>query len=517
MKENKKLIILFLFLVFILFQSPIFIIDSKSNQEMTFIISISRTFKNLNSKPSYFEFYFPESYIIANSQLNIQSYSSVVMFNPEPDNKNFEYDQFQNKILKFSYSNIYGFSVNIKIKGVLKLNNNNISYIPYPYDERDIPSSLYIFLENSTDSMIFDFANEMAKNKSNLLSILLSIKNYIDNNIKYSPFYIGRTPQKILTEKIANREELIDFYASILRTLGIPVRVCCGLSIPQKYEFNEENKKDLMEMYSCKGIVTYLEIWTKDYGWIFFDPFFSLITSLNNIIKFGHAQYVNQLHYIYFESKSLNISMKDDYNIEFSYNNPVSFFKIKKNIFDYFIIFQNNFYNNFEQTLLKNNENRIQNYYTGFDDIENKTLYYYGFDTKKEINLKDQAFLQNFYVEKDYKVKKLILNIPVINGKINVRLYKGSDINEKNLLYQTYIEKNTLGKNENRIIEIDLFDLKFQNGLYTIYIFVAEPTKDCIFSLDEAPNLPGFFPLIIVKDNISIKTNLVLPMVFKYD
>lgn len=260
MIDYKKLIILFLLIFFILFQSPIFIIDSKNSQETTFNISISRTFKNLNSKSSYFEFYFPESYIIANSQLNIQSYSSVVMFNPEPDNKNFEYDQFQNKILKFTYSNIYGFSVNIKIKGVLRLNNNNISYIPYPYEERDIPSSLYIFLENSTDSMIFDFANEMAKNKNNLLSILLSIKNYIDNNIKYSPFYIGRTPQKILTEKIANREELIDFYASILRILGIPVRVCCGLSIPQKYEFNEESKKDLMEMYICKGIVTYLEI-----------------------------------------------------------------------------------------------------------------------------------------------------------------------------------------------------------------------------------------------------------------
>ncbi len=516
MANQKKIIFICFLIFFFVFQSPIFILNSKSNFETNFSVLISRDFKNINAKQSSFEFYFPESYSIANSQLNLQSYSSNIIFNPEPDKKYFEYDQFQNKIVKFSYSNIYGFSINIKFSGNLKTNNDLISFIPYPYDEKDIPSSLYLYLENFSDPDMLDFATEIAKNKSNLLSILLSIKNYIDSNIKYTPFYSNRNVQKILSEKIANKEELIDFYASILRVLGIPVRVCCGISIPQKYEFNDD-KANKMNIYSCKGIVTYLEIWTKDYGWVFFDPFFSLFSSLNNIIKFGHAKYTSQLHYIYFESKSLNITVKDDYNVDLYKSDQIFFSKVYDNLYDYFFIFQSNFFNNFEENLQKNSEKIAEDHYSGFDNIEDKKLYYLGFDSKKEINLKEGAILQNFYIEKDYTFKDLILSSTVIEGKMEIRIYKGVDINEKNLIHQIKIDKSNIKQMEGGNIDINLPDLYLKKGLYTIYIFVAEPDKNNIFLTNEMPNLPGFLSMIIVKNNERIKTNLILPIIFKYE
>lgn len=516
MTNHKKIIFISFIFFFFIFQSPIFILNSKSGYETNFNVLVSRDFKNINAKPSDFEFYFPESYSIVNSQLNLQLYSSNIIFNPEPDKKFFEYDQFQNKILKFSYLNIYGFSVNLKFSGTLKANNEVISYIPYPYDEKDIPTSLYIYLDNVSDPNVIDFATEIAKNKSNLLSIILSIKNYIDGNIKYTPFYSNRNVQRILSEKIANREELIDFYASILRVLGIPVRVCCGISIPQKYEL-ADNKLTKMNIFSGKGVVTYLEIWTKDYGWVFFDPFFSLFSSLNNFIKFGHAKYINQLHYIYFQSKSLNITVKDDYNIELYKNDQISFTKIYDNLYSYFFIFQSNLFNNFEESLQKNFEKITKDYYTGYDDFENKRLYYIGFETKKEINLKDQSILQNFYIEKDYIFTNLILNSSIIDGSIEIKIYKGVDINEKNLIHQIKIDKNNVKQLEGGNIDINLPNLYLKKGIYVIYIFIAEPDKNTILLTNEMPNLPGFFPLIIIKNNERIKTNLILPITFKYE
>jgi len=184
------------------------VFDNTSNYESSFTINITRDFKNIGAKQSTFEFYFPENYFGPNSEFNIQPYSTNITFNPEPEEKYFEYDSFQNKILKFSYNNIYGFSVSLKFTGTLKSKNNNIVFIPFPYSEKEIKTADYIYLDSTSTSSILELAWQVSKNKSNLLSILFQIKQFIDTNIKYTPIYQNRTIDEIISDKISNKKKI---------------------------------------------------------------------------------------------------------------------------------------------------------------------------------------------------------------------------------------------------------------------------------------------------------------------
>lgn len=517
MRKNKIKVFILIISICSIFFSPIFILDTTNNSEANFSILISRNFKNLNTKQSSFEFYIPENYTLANSQFNIQPYSTYITFNPEPDNKYFDTDRFQNKLVKFTYKSIYGFSVNIRFTGSLISKNNKILFIPYPYNEKDISSSLYIYLEQSYDPIIMEFASEMSKNKSNLINILLNIKNYIDNNIEIVPEFKSRNPNEIIKNKIASREELLDFYAVVLRILGIPVRISCGLGLPQKYLLKQENKINNFEIYSGKGVITFIEVWTSDYGWVFFDPFFSFLSSLNNIIKLGHAQYSNQLHYIYVESKSLNISMEESYKVDYSKNDNFNFSKIIDNLLDYFFILPETIYDFSLTNFEKSNTNSYKEYYSGYKDRKNKEIQFIGFETKNEIDISEKSILQSFYLSEDYIIKELLINSFLVNAKFNVEIYKGNDINNKYLIYHSIIDPGNRSIYDNDRIKIIIPSIYFKKGIYTIHIFVAEPDKNCIFLANEISGLPNFPQMILLKDNLKIKTNLIFPLILKYE
>ncbi|MFN3410608.1 MAG: transglutaminase-like domain-containing protein, partial [Exilispira sp.] len=497
------------------FFSTIFILDINSKNESYLSILITREFKNLNLKNSYFEFYFPENYNFANTQFYLKPYSTGINFNPEPEEKKFDYDIYQNKIIKFIYKNIYGFSVNIKFSGTLIAKNNTINFIPYPYNEKDIPSSLYIYLEESFDPTVVKIANEFSKNKSNLINILLEIKNYIDNNIKYTPFYKGRDSARVISEKLANKEEILDFYAAILRILGVPVRISCGVKIPQLYEIKQNSKSMQFLIFSGKGVTTFLEIWTKDFGWIVFDPFFSFIYSLNNFIKFGHANRSDKLHYIYLESKSINISINESYDVNVLHNDPFYFTKYMDSFLDYFFIFSDNFFNIFKLGLKKDEQRKENSYYSGYDDIDNKLLYYTGTKDLVELNITDKNIIQSFYLNNDRVFSELILEAIEINSNIEIRIYQGTDINDKYLVYFTKIDKfnkNILDKK----IKINLPSLLLKKGLYTLFIIKEDENKNCIFLANEILGLPDFNNMYLISGKDMIKTNLILPVIFKY-
>lgn len=515
MKKNK-LVLPLIFLLFI-FLSFILIIDDSKEYETSFNMTVSRDFKNLNAKKTVVEFYFPESYNTFNSQFILQPYSSSISFNPEPDEKYFDYDNFNNKIVRFSYNNIYGFSVNLRFNGLLKTKNRFINYIPFPYNEKDIPSSLYIYLDDSFESGLVDFANEIGKNKSNLISLLLKIKSYVDNNIIYTPFFGNRNSSQVLNMKIANREEIIDFYINILRILGVPSRICCGIKIPQNFKIFIGEKNQKIDFNFGKGVTTFLEIWTKDYGWIIFDPFLSFYYSLNNFIKLGHAKNSTQLRYIYIESKSLDINFNESFSINFSKNDQINIFNIYEDYLNSYFILSNDFYNFYKTNINKENENIERFYYPGFEDKEEKLLFFKGFEPNIDFSINNFSILQSFYLSKNYVFKELNLNTNDNSSEFELKIYRGLDLNEKYLVYQTKIDKNNKIFSKKGILKIALPSLYFNKGIYTVNIFVAEQNKNCIFYLNEMPSFHGFFNMLILKDGEKIKTNLIMPIIFKYD
>ncbi len=514
---NKIKIFLTIFLIFTssILISPIIIYNNNEHHEVSFNVVISRDFKNLEAKKSYFEFYFPEDYSFSNTEFNIQPFSTSISFNPEPDEKLFEYDKFKNKILKFSYENIYGFSVSLRFAGILKSRNNNILFIPFPYDEKDIPVENYIYLEFSPSSIVNDLAWQISKDKSNLISILFRIKQYIDSNILYTPIYQNRSIEEIIGQKRANREEILDLYIYILRAIGIPSRISCGLGLPTEYEYKSNNKNDAIKLYSGKGVLTYLEIWTKDYGWLFFDPFFSCFIPLNNYLKFGHAQYSNQLKYIYVQSQSSNISIYDNYKVSYLKNDKFIFDKINLNYLNYINILPENFIEFFQMSDIQQNKNIFSLVYPGFDDEIEKKLYFSGFNCETEIKIKEESILQPFYLNSDYIFSDLFINQIATSGIVNLKIYQGEQINDKNLIYQTRLDSSNL-VNTNKKINIKLPMLNLKKGIYLLHIFLEQSDINSNILANNIVQLPGFFGMNLLQDGKIIKTNLIFPLVFVY-
>ncbi|MFN3411900.1 MAG: hypothetical protein ACK4YF_07065, partial [Exilispira sp.] len=62
MNRYKKILVFMILTISFSFFSTIFILDINSKNESYLSILITREFKNLNLKNSYFEFYFPENY-----------------------------------------------------------------------------------------------------------------------------------------------------------------------------------------------------------------------------------------------------------------------------------------------------------------------------------------------------------------------------------------------------------------------------------------------------------------------
>jgi transglutaminase-like putative cysteine protease len=522
---------LFLCSILLTFESPIFIISDLTVIESNLSVQVSRSFANLAGNFAEFEFLYPQNYTSSNQEFNIQSYTSKVLFNPEPDSKDIIFDKYGNKILRFSYKSIYGFSVNFQFYGSLKSYVPAYSSVSFPYNLEKIDQNTQIYLEyDQFDDInhLISYAKTTAEGKTDLFALLIALKINIESSVNYCSNFEDRNPSDVLNEKAGNREEILNLYMIILRILGIPVRAACGLGIQQNYEINKTAKTEPFLLFTGKNPFTYLEIWSKNFGWIAFDPFTYTFYSLNNFIRLGHALNFEDLHYIFYKSGSDRITFNETYNIQITKNNINKPLEIEKIASQDMILLSSNMSQIYKNILSSYRSIDMPYNFSFYNGIElekdgKKFLCFSGFDNIVEIPINSEnKILQTFYIEKPINVKKILSKFNFNqNTSIVFSLYKGEQINESFLLYRGKIPGNYFISVPKSYNELSLNSLNLTVGIYTLYIYIEQPDKNAIIYCNEKPSFKNYSNLKIIKrienKDIIYNTNCVLDFIFEIE
>jgi len=119
--------------------------------------------------------------------------------------------------------------------------------INYPLDINSYNKSLKIYLEFSdlvdTNTQIKNKASELATGEDDLFIIATKIANYITNDITYDLKTVLANPNQKSSDVFISKQgvckEITNLYASMLRSLGIPVRFVTGYSYTTSQELVE--------------------------------------------------------------------------------------------------------------------------------------------------------------------------------------------------------------------------------------------------------------------------------------
>lgn len=522
---------LFFCLILLTFESPIFILSDLTVIESNLSVQVSRSFANLGGNFAEFEFLYPQNYTSSNQEFNIQNYTSKVLFNPEPDSKDIIFDKCGNKILKFSYKNIFGFSVNLQFYGSLKSYVPAYSPVSFPYNLEKIDQNTQIYLEYEQledINQLISYAKAISEGKTDLFALLIALKINIESSVNYCSNFEDRKPSDVLNEKTGNREEILNLYMIILRILGIPVRAACGLGIQQSYEISKTLKTEPFLLFTGKNPFTYLEIWSKNFGWIAFDPFTYTFYSLNNFIRLGYALNFDDLHYIFYKSGSDKVTFNETYNIQITKNNISESIEIEKFASQDLVLLSSNMtqiYKNLFSSYRSIDMPYNHSFYKGIELVKygKKYLYFSGFDSNVEIPISSEnRILQTIYIEKPINVKKILLKSSLNqNASIVLSLYKGEQINESFLLYRGKIPDSYLISTPKSYNELSLTSLNLTIGIYTLYIYIEQSDKNAIIYCNEKPSFKNYSSLKIIKrikNNDTIySTNCVLDFSFEIE
>jgi transglutaminase-like putative cysteine protease len=264
-------------------------VEGEMNTTVTTYIT-NRLTNGGSESPIKFKMYLPESYT---ETLNTQTISRLrKSYIPPPDEiKEFE-DDFGNSGVELLWSN----SVRI-IQLDMQFNADTLgnfttlsSEAPFPFTLSD---EYQIYLASTELSPADDFyinyiGRALSYDLGRQIDVVNSIFVWLDRNIRLSlrpEDNISRDALSVLKKRAGDDRGICNLAASLLKGLGIPVRVVNGISFQKEIIIKIKNQEYIYD--HSNNTRYWIEVYFPDIGWVSYDPRGMHFGITSHLIKFS--------------------------------------------------------------------------------------------------------------------------------------------------------------------------------------------------------------------------------------
>ncbi|MBF0121068.1 MAG: transglutaminase domain-containing protein [Desulfobacterales bacterium] len=209
-------------------------------------------------------------------------------FSPRPTSREERFDDRGNKIIEVSWEGVTsGITATIYLvaKNSVKLSPLKTS-AAFPL--KNIPEDVLVYLNSteqapSNNSQIKDMARELTSSANKEFDAVQRILSWIIDHMRYvlePPSYDAM--YSFATQR-GNCQNYSHLAASLMRAVGIPVRIVNGVTLNRPYDIKIGSS--ILTMKMAQGRHSWIEVFFTDLGWVPFDPQGSELFVSNRFIR----------------------------------------------------------------------------------------------------------------------------------------------------------------------------------------------------------------------------------------
>jgi hypothetical protein len=226
-----------------------------------------------NTKMLLMSYVVPKSYKSPSYNQKIQNFS--LTFSKRPYKREKKIDKRGNEVITATWKNPLGI-IKAKIE-IIALNSTKLyplqTQAPFPLER--LPSKVKVYLKSteqvpSNHQQIADKAKQLTSSATTefdavqqILTWIVDLMNYVLRPQDYGAIYSLQTGK-------GNCQNYSHLAATLMRSVGIPVRVINGVTLKEGYDIRVKNGYLTMRM--AQGRHSWIEVYFPDLGWVPFDP-----------------------------------------------------------------------------------------------------------------------------------------------------------------------------------------------------------------------------------------------------
>ena len=228
----------------------------------------------------------PESFASPTYNQEIKNFN--VTFNIEPAQKNKWIDKHNNKIIKYSWSNLtQPIDVALRFEATNHVKLQKVA-TKAPFPLSNLPPNIQMYLKSSkyvpvNDHLIKNKALQLTRGAKTEFDAVQKILTYVIDHMHYVLKPEDYGAMYSFNSGKGNCQNYSHLSAALMRAVGIPVRIVNGVTL--KRPFDVKIGEQILTLNMAEGRHSWIEVYFPDLGWMPFDPQQSQLFVSNRFIR----------------------------------------------------------------------------------------------------------------------------------------------------------------------------------------------------------------------------------------